>query len=502
MTIRKRLILSYIAMVLIPVILFAVIAANLASVFFGEMTGNEVSNGETQEPISPVWETFDNRGQLMAGVKLLARYDSGLLLDTNFLQEMDGAFNHIHAGFVVVKDDRVIHASPLVDRAGLYDQLKQFETDQGRGWRSKWNSRQTVERQDITFADHSEGTLFFVSDLDPFIGRMRGFIPLLFLSLLLIIGLTNGLLTYLVSRSIIKPLYTLKHAAERIKDGDLDHRLNLARKDEIGEVGEAFEEMRERLKQSIRLQMQYEENRKELISNISHDLKTPITGIKACVEGIRDGIADTEEKREKYMLMIENKATSMDHLIDELLLLSKLDLKRIPFHFEKMDITAYLLDCVQELRVDPRMRDVTIHFQNANDHPIFVSADREKLQRVIMNIVDNSLRYMKEEGKTLSVMLTSNENEVTVRIEDNGAGIDKEVLPHIFDKFYRAEPSRNSLTGGSGLGLAIVKHIVEEHGGRVSVESKIGEGTTIAFTLPIENDKNEAVNAFEKNTDH
>jgi signal transduction histidine kinase len=486
MTIRKRLILSYIAMLLIPVVLLVVIVANLAGVFFKEMRSSGELKNETAHLIPSIGVTFNNREQLLAGVKLLTKYEPDRLMDNVFLQETDEAAKLLHAGLVVMKNDRITHASPLVNNAELLDQLEEFRTVQGNGWSNRLNGRFTVEKHDFMFIDRSPGTLYLLSDLSPFIERMRQFLPMLFIFLLLVVGLTNGLLTFLVSRSIIKPLYILKDAAEKIKEGDLDYRLSLARKDEIGEVGEAFEEMRERLKQSLQLQMKYEENRKELISNISHDLKTPITGIKACIEGIRDGIADTEEKKDKYLQMIENKTASMDRLIDELLLFSKLDLKRLPFHYEEIDIAAFVRDYVVELRVEPHMKNVTIHYREENRHPVYVMADREKLQRVLMNIVDNSMKFMNRDDKNIDISLVTEAKEATVRIRDNGAGIESEALPHIFDRFYRAEPSRNTLTGGSGLGLAIVKHIVEELGGRAWAESIMGEGTTISFTLPVD----------------
>jgi signal transduction histidine kinase len=175
-----------------------------------------------------------------------------------------------------------------------------------------------------------------------------------------------------------------------------------------------------------------------------------------------------------------------DGLIDELLLFSTLDLKRLPFHLEPVDLAAYLRDCVVELRLDPRMEGINITFANSHDGPVPVIADREKLRRVIMNIVDNSLKYMNKEHKQIQVELVDEKAAATVHIRDNGPGIDSAALPQIFDRFYRAEPSRNRATGGSGLGLAIVKQIVEGHGGRVWAESRPGEGTSIYFTLPKE----------------
>jgi signal transduction histidine kinase len=149
-----------------------------------------------------------------------------------------------------------------------------------------------------------------------------------------------------------------------------------------------------------------------------------------------------------------------------------------------MDLAAYLRDTVEELRLDLRMEGVTITFADASSRAILVMADRKNLHRIIMNIMDNSLKYMNKTNKEIQIELFDGEEEATVKIADNGSGIESAALPHIFDRFYREDPSRNTATGGSGLGLAIVKQIMEGHGGKVWAESRIGEGTSIYFTLP------------------
>ncbi|RRJ65551.1 sensor histidine kinase [Paenibacillus oralis] len=492
MTIRRRLILSYVAMVLIPLFLILIIGMILTRVFFGGEAGD--GNKEGIFPMhgaafSQVWETINQREQVMNGVKFIAEHDPGLLADNEFLTETDKTLQGLQAGLVVVKNGEVLFASSGVNREGLEDDLSKVGTGGERrhsGWikEPKVNGRYNAERVDFVFAGQSPGSLYLLSDLNPVFNKMSQFMPTLFLSLLIVIAFTNLLLTFFVSRSIIRPLYTLKHAAERIKEGELDQPLELKRRDEFGEVGEAFEEMRERLKASIRLQLQYEENRKELISNISHDLKTPITGIKACVEGLRDGIADTEEKRDKYIAMIGQKTADMDRLIEELFLFSKLDLKRLPFHFEPVDLHRYLEEWAEELKTDPRYKDVHIDFRSKLAGPLPVLADRDKLKRVLMNIGGNSLQYMNKPEKDLRIELDARPREAIIRIADNGAGIAGEALPHVFERFYRAESARSSTTGGSGLGLAIVRQIVEEHGGNVRADSAVGEGTAISFTLP------------------
>lgn len=477
MSIKIRLLLSYLAMTFMPVILFACIAAAIGSAYLNDMAGAGGLKG-----MPPFWETFNQHRELMDGVQFMAETAPDQFTNRRFLKNIEAKrLKPSYAGLVVIKNKRVIYTSPVNKNTGLFNQLQQLRN--GRNLKNA-DRMLNLQKYNVKFSDQTTGTIFLLSDLAPSINNAKKFFPVIVLSLLLVIGLTNGLLTFLVSRSLIKPLNTLKNAANLMKEGDLDQEVHLKRKDEIGELGAAFEEMRIRLKESIHLQMQYEENRKELISNISHDLKTPITGIKVCVQGLQEGIADTHAKREKYVNMIAKKAENMDHLIDELLLYSKLDLKQLPFHLEPIDLNDYLQDCADELRVDPRFEGIHIIFSKTYLSPVMVIADREKLRRVIMNIIENSLKYMDKLQKEIRMELFDGKEEAVALIADNGPGIESESLQRIFDRFYRAEESRNTATGGSGLGLSIVKQIIEGQGGSVWAETEIGKGTSIFFKLP------------------
>nr|WP_145156586.1 HAMP domain-containing sensor histidine kinase [Paenibacillus terrae] len=477
MSIKTRLLLSYIAMTFIPVVLFAVIAGGLYTVLFkniGEGRGTPA-----------IWEKASLRGEMAAGLKFMIQTEPDRFADPSFVAKADEQLTRLDAGIVVTEDGRITYASDLLRGVDVEKEIQKWQPAMSwHRWGAKGSGRFSVEKFDVAFSGQHTGAVYVLTDMSTFFAEAKKLFPLMMLTLLLVIGLTNGILTYSVSRSLIKPLYALKHAAEQIKDGDLSHEIALKRKDEIGELGEAFEEMRSRLSDSIRLQLQYEDNRKELIASISHDLKTPITGIKACVEGLQDGIADTDAMRDKYMGMIAKKTEDMDRLIEELLLFSKLDLKKLPFHMEPTDLKGYVADCVQELRLDPRMSGVKIACELPDRERVQVMADREKLRRVILNIIDNSLKYLDKADKELSVNLRDGSDEAVIRIKDNGSGIEEAALPHIFDRFYRAEPSRNTDTGGSGLGLAIVKQMIEGMGGRVWAESRTGEGTSIYFALP------------------
>ncbi|WP_101842584.1 cell wall metabolism sensor histidine kinase WalK [Halobacillus sp. Marseille-P3879] len=309
--------------------------------------------------------------------------------------------------------------------------------------------------------------------------RIETFTQIRFIGIILILILTNGLLTYYVARTIIKPVRELSDAAGRIADGELDFQVKPERRDELGELAESFETMRRKLQEAEELQYKYEESRKELIASISHDLKTPITSIKGYVEGIVDGVADTPEKLQRYATIVYKKADEMDHLIDELFLYSKLDVQRVPFHFEKVDLYAYFEDYLEDVKLDT---DVEVELRPQGKRSFFVAADREQLNRVVTNLIKNSLKHMDKEDKLLKVTLKEYGGRIEVTIQDNGEGIPKAHLPHIFEQFYRADAARGK-ADGSGLGLAIVKKIVEEHGGDVAADSEEGKGATISFTL-------------------
>lgn len=311
----------------------------------------------------------------------------------------------------------------------------------------------------------------------------KTFLILRFIGLLCVLIITNGVLTYYISKSILLPIRELAKAAEQISDGNLEYSIKPLRKDELGKLAQAFEIMRERLKESADLKIGYENNRKELIANISHDLKTPITSIKGYVEGIQDGVANTPEKLERYLQTIYTKANDMDHLIDELFLFSKLDLHSVPFEFEKVDLQSYLADVIEEIQFDLEKNGVEISLFVEHGRSFEGLVDREQLKRVISNIINNSLKFMDIDEKRIEVYVKMKSKQILVEIKDNGSGISQENLPNVFDQFYKADLSRSSENGGSGLGLAIVKRIIEEHGGEAWAESEVGQGTSIFFTV-------------------
>lgn len=233
----------------------------------------------------------------------------------------------------------------------------------------------------------------------------------------------------------------------------------------------------------MRKRSKYDSDSKVLISNISHDLKTPITAIKGYCEGIMDGVASSPEKLDKYVRTIYNKANDMANLIDELSIYSKIDTNRIPYNFTQIHVDDYFRDCADELRMDLESKNIDLTYYNYLDEDAVIIGDAEQLKRVVNNIVSNSVKYLDKKKGIINIRIRDAGDFVQIELEDNGSGIAKKDLPYIFDRFFRADASRNSSTGGSGIGLSIVKKIIEDHGGRIWATSREGTGTIMHFVL-------------------
>ena len=298
--------------------------------------------------------------------------------------------------------------------------------------------------------------------------------------ILVFTALSVGLWIY---RSIAVPMVKLKKATQNIKEGNLDFVLEVEGKDEFSQLCQDFEEMRKRLKESTEEKILMDKENKELISNISHDLKTPITAVKGYVEGIMDGVADTPEKMDRYVRTIYNKTNEMDHLINELTFYSKIDTNRIPYTFSKLNVEDYFSDCAEELGLEMETRGIELVYANYVEKDVQVIADGEQIRRVIHNIVSNAIKYMDKPKGIIQLRVKDVGDFIQVEIEDNGKGIAAKDLPYIFDRFYRTDVSRNSSKGGSGIGLSIVKKIMEDHGGKVWATSRLGIGTIMYFVL-------------------
>jgi histidine kinase len=466
--------LSHAAMIITPIVIIMLLMILLRVVIFGNTGWDFGQQDESAEVFQSLIKT--------------ASLQQEKLLDNQYLKELENETTNNSFQIVVRKGNELLYTTKEIDNnklpafgavprefnpAGMWDKEEHY----------------SVMQYDFYFKDGMEGTVFVLKQVSSFAKHARIFFPVLFLTLILSLVLTNVILSYFMSRSILRPIKTLSAAAENISNGNFDFEIKPNGKNELNKLMETFETMRMQLKETFELREKYEANRKELIANISHDLKTPITSILGYVEGIEKGIAKTPDKLKQYLDTIHSKAAYMNQLIEELALFSKLDVNREPFHFEAVNIYQFVKDYLEDIEDDLQEKHIqwTLSAVNTNVH---VLIDRNKLIRVLENIIYNSVKYMNNDAGQISISLTEQEKMVYIRISDNGPGVPEEELSAIFTRFYRVDSSRSQ--GGSGLGLAIAKQIMEAHGGTIWAENNPRGGLTIHFTLKkLEDDKYE-----------
>lgn len=341
--------------------------------------------------------------------------------------------------------------------------------------------RYIIRQVDFSFQDGDVGSLFVIMYLGNTLPKFKVLTVSMLIVLACIFVIFSMAISIYIHREFVTPIRALQEGTEAIKDGDWEHPVMVDADNELGELCDSFNDMRSQVRESMLMRVDSEEKNKELIANISHDLKTPITAIKGYVEGIMDGVADSPEKMDKYIRIIYNKANEMDAMINELSLYTKLNCNAIPYNFAALSLDAYMDDFMEDMS-EREPDKCKIYYENACAPGTRVTADPEQLGRVISNIVTNSRKYCDKDICEIHVRVKPVNDMVEFEFEDNGCGISEEDLPHIFNRTYRADEARRSM-GGSGLGLAIAKKVIEEHGGTMWAKSTLSVGTSIFFTL-------------------
>ena len=511
--VKWALVSVWIFIVLIMVIGTIVIGRS----YLSEMFGDGYSIQSLYSISDPIKETYRNLSIIMSEVQEDLQTNPNKFYDKKYLESLNQKAGNYRTSVLVYLNGEFVYSGIQNDIEELESSLLTKRTIYTNGEKDidQDNNLSEVSAEDMgaqgsySFGEHGKTyeymlttpqaylcneidyqidgkpiSVFLVTYYGNYVSQFKSaLVGFIFMMFLIMLVLTTAL-SALVYTQFIRPLVRLKEAAEEIGTGNLNSPVDVSssRKDEIGELCRSFNDMRVRLNESVELKMQYEEENRELISNISHDLKTPITTIKGYVEGLMDGVADTPEKQDRYLKMIYNKANELDALINELSLYTNITNNAIPYEFHRVSVKDYFNDCMEEVRADLLSHNMTLTYNNYCAEDVKVVVDPDQLKRVINNVVTNAIKYTDKEEGHIDISIEESEKMIKVSINDDGRGIDKESLPHIFDRTYRADSARRS-RGGSGLGLAICKKIVEEHGGKIWATSTKGEGTTIYFTL-------------------
>ena len=475
--------ITFATIIVLPLLLTVIAFFMIGISLINAEKGRDITDFSFETIAENVKEFVNSADRIYNVLKKQASTDSSKLEDRNYLADISRKMS-FESTIIIVRKGKELYYSGNVDKANLLmSELPKFNSDipyKGKELRINYEDL-NIQQIDFIFTDGAEGSVFVVSKLHPLISR--NLLAYMFLAIVVILVFTSLMLTGWMKRGVIRPIDELNRAMQQIKEGNFDYVLETDATGEIGDLFSNYEDMRLRLKETTEENLLHEKQSKELVSNISHDLKTPITSIKGYVEGIMDGVADTPQKMDKYIKTIYNKATDMDKLINELTLYSRFDNNRIPYDFHKINISNYFGDCVEEVGLDLESKGIEFNYTNLVDPRTMVIADPEQMKKVINNIIGNSVKYMDKSEGVISIRLLDEVDAVRVEIEDNGKGIAQKDLQNIFDRFFRTDASRNSAQGGSGIGLSIVKKIIEDHGGRIWATSKEGEGTCIHFVL-------------------
>lgn len=489
MKLRGRIIVAFLTVMMIPLFLISIVTFSIFHTQFNALEQNFQINEDSLSAVAnPILLMNRMTRNVYNEVRLCAVKTPERLENMGYVESLNRKIADKYSFLVVRKGSEILYSGNDKMLGQIEKKLPAYgkhSTDVDGGTYMGGDTPFLLKQKDFLFLDGLEGTAFVITDVSRVLGELKHSAMQIALSIIAIMFLTAALLTYWLYRSMLRPLHALQVSTNRMKEGDLNVSVQPICEDEIGELCDDFEEMRLHMKTLLEENMQHEREAKELISNISHDLKTPLTAIKGYAEGILDGVADTPERREKYLRTIYTKANDMSMLVDELSMYAKIDTNSVPYNFRNLNLNQYFEDSIEETRLDLELQNMDLAYFPYVGKDQEIIADPEQLKRVITNIISNAVKYRDPVRKGIICIRTTDIDDFYIRIEieDNGKGIAAEDVANIFDRFYRTDASRNSSTGGSGLGLAISRKIIEDHGGKIWAESRLGVGTTIFIML-------------------
>ncbi len=481
MNVRRRLFLSNFLMLILPVVLVILSSIGVTLVYTGVSGESNINSPRSSMFYSHILDVEKLAHELADAS--LAEKKSGI---DAFNQRLEGkgATLALYAGDEVIYP-AAMPADPLYDlisHAGTYTVI----TDRGSVYRADAGDYAFVLLDAYNSSKQMQRVVLGAGML---------------IGLILLVIITNWALTRFVFKSIMNPIDTLVRGVHQIRDGNLAYRIQYDKQDEFAIVCSEFNEMAQRLLAMVQERKKDEQNRRELIAGISHDLRTPLTSIKAYLEGLEKGVASTPEMRNKYLDIIKGKTESLERIIRQLFLFSKLDVGEFPLHLEPVNLGSELRAMLDVFAAEYDNRGLVIRIEDQLPNAKAL-VDIVQFRNVIQNILDNSLHYKKREQVEVTAACSANEQEVELEFADDGPGVADDELEKLFDVFYRTDASRKTSDQGSGLGLAISSRIIKRLGGSMRAEHSSAGGLAIIITLPRYTDKGGTPHQHEEHSDH
>lgn len=476
MTVKRRLFISNILMIVIPVLLSIVVGAVVLGAIVGIFDLHQDRN-------------FNNSNEYTKAVSLFKHLSNQWSSSspekiTEDVAAFGRQFSQQRIALAVYQNDVLLCASgvladevtvqTVLERAGNYT-LIMDETIIIK--------KDTDAYTALLFgADYNTPYSNLTDELSPQPAIYYGIIA--FSVVIAVILITNQMLTRVIYNSIAVPLDALEYGVHQLRDGNLEYRIEYAGKDEFAGVCADFNEMAGRLLDMVNARQKDDENRRELIAGISHDLRTPLTSIISYVEGLEKGIATTPAAQKKYFYTIKNKAMDLEHIVSQLFLFSKLDVGEFPFKMERLDIGNEVHKFVASISEEYERKGLRVVLDTVLQGCV-VSVDAVQLRNVLTNILDNSLKYGRTENSIIRIACNADEQNAIITLTDNGLGVAEEALENLFTAFYRGDRARNNPGQGSGLGLAITAKILERLGGNIHAENAPDGGLRVIIKLPV-----------------
>ena len=419
------------------------------------------------------------RGLLEEGTRLSAEYEGGPL-SSELIEKVEWYNTKNESEVFIVSNPKELSAClPYeIDYDTIIgpeerDQLLSGKSVEKMGYEERFDRDVMAVIVPLTDSNRLEGIIYL-------------YVPLAKISELTndfsVIGLVVGLLFVIMSvyigtifvKKITKPLEIMKNAAEKVTAGDYSARVPVFSKDEIGQLGTAFNLM------SVSIQKE-DERKKEFLEDVSHELRTPISYVKGYSEALKTGLVKTSQEQERYLALIHREASRMERLVGDLLDLSRFDSEDFRLELRPLPLAQLVEDCLE--KYSPTLQQKGLLLNSDLDPDIIVNADEGRIEQVIQNIVDNAINYT-EQGR-INVLLVKHEKGCILSIKDTGIGIPREDIQRVTQRFFRVNKARTRSDGGTGLGLAISNKLIQLHGGTLEIESDLGEGTCISIVLPV-----------------